>query len=103
MNILDLNHIEAVEGNEVVGGGFFFFPPTLGSSTKFNQTVFTTLDQFNIQTSDVLGIGVAVGNSATADAQATALGNDSFTSGTTFTATTSGSSASKAVSNSVSD
>ena len=37
MNILDLNHIEAVEGNEVVGGSYYY-----GNNIDFSSDVYKT-------------------------------------------------------------
>ncbi len=100
MNISDLNQFEVVEGNEVVGGGFFF-TPKFGSRANFSQTVFTNVDQNNDQSSGVFSKGVAKGNVALGDSQSTATGFDTFTSSTVFTDTTSFSSASKALGTSV--
>jgi len=101
MNIVDLNHIEAVEGTEVVGGTFVF-PKPFGSSANFSQTVFTNIDQNNDLDSDVVSVGKAVNNVALGDSQSTATGDDTFTSSTVFTDTTVNTSASKAVGTSVS-
>ncbi|MEO1372798.1 MAG: hypothetical protein AAFW70_00425 [Cyanobacteria bacterium J06635_10] len=94
MNILDLNHIEAVDGNEVIGGYKF---PSFGADVKFGQDVGINIEERIKKDIDVKSDIDVNDNTAIVDGQSTASGNVTFTEVIGLTDTTPGSSASKVV------
>lgn len=96
MNILDLNHIEAVEGAEVIGGRY---GRGFGSRSNFNQGVNINVNERIKKNIDVASsIKVDRGtNTALVDGQSTASGKTTFTEVIGLTDTTPGSSISKVV------
>ncbi|MBE9213165.1 hypothetical protein IQ247_10855 [Plectonema cf. radiosum LEGE 06105] len=81
MNIFDLNHIEAVEGTEVLGGGYYYSQPDFKFEKKVDTDVKNRLDVFK----DVYSKAVVKGNLADAEAFADAYGDDSFSETLTVT------------------
>ena len=81
MNILDLNHIEAVEGNEVVGGYYYGY----GKDFDFDKRVRTDVKNRLDVVKNVFSKAVVKGNLADAEALADAKGKDSFTETLTVT------------------
>ncbi|MBF2015549.1 MAG: hypothetical protein IGS23_10190 [Rivularia sp. T60_A2020_040] len=80
MNIFDLNHIEAVEGTEVVGG-HGYSKPDFEFTKVVNTDVTNRLDAFKT----VFSKAVVKGNLADAEAFADASGEDSFSETLTVT------------------
>lgn len=79
MNIFDLNHIEAVEGTEVVGGGY--------KSVYFDKNVNIKFDEkIDIKKNIKSKVDVK-GNFAFAEADADAYGKDTVAEAITYTVT----------------
>jgi len=83
MNIFDLNHIEAVEGTEVLGGGYYYSQPDFKFRKEVNTNVTNRLDAFKNVYSNVY----VKGNLADAEAFAEAYGPDSLAETLTVTYT----------------
>ncbi len=94
MNILDLNHIEAVEGTEIVGGYGY---NSYGKNTYFDQNVDIDINEKIKKNIDVKSRFNVANNTALVDGQSTASGDVTFTEVIGLTDTTPGSSISKVV------
>lgn len=79
MNILDLNHIEAVEGNEVLGGGY--------KSVYFNKDVNIDFDEKVDIKKNIKSRVDIKGNFAFAEADSDAYGKDTVAEAITYTVT----------------
>ncbi|MGD1910484.1 MAG: hypothetical protein ACFB2X_06420 [Rivularia sp. (in: cyanobacteria)] len=76
MNIFDLNHIEAVEGNEIVGGSGWSYN---GGVFKIDQDVDIDFKEKIKKDIDVASKFDVSGNTAITDGKAEAIGDVTFT------------------------
>ncbi|MEQ9551531.1 MAG: hypothetical protein RIM23_18230 [Coleofasciculus sp. G3-WIS-01] len=86
MNISDLNHLEVVSNNqEVVGGYYGYGDYSFISDTNkdFNIDIYTDVDQYTYLSS----YGFAYNNTATAEGEAVAFGDNTNAQAYSFTYT----------------
>ncbi|MEQ9551530.1 MAG: hypothetical protein RIM23_18225 [Coleofasciculus sp. G3-WIS-01] len=87
MNISDLNHLEVVsENNEVVGGFYGYYDDysfTSYTNKDYYVDIYTDVDQYTYLSS----YGFAYNNTATAEGEAVAFGNNTNAQAYSFTYT----------------
>ena len=85
MNISDLNHLEAVREDNNVVGGYYYDDYSFTSYT--NKDYYVDIDTYVVQYTYLDSVGYAYNNTATAEGEAVALGDNTNAQAYSFTYT----------------